>query len=103
MTYIDPVEVSPNEYRTVLEQNGIRLVEMVIPPGASDTEHSHPTETVYFIAGGKLRIHLPDGASQDLEVPDGFAMQHEAWTHRVENIGEAEIRAVIFENVGELG
>ena len=58
---------------------------------------------MYFITGGKARIHLPDGASQDLEIPDGFAMQHEAWTHRVENIGETEIRAVIFENVEKKG
>ena len=55
---------------------------------------------MYFITGGKARIHPPDGVSQDLEIPDGFAMQHEAWTHRVENIGETEIRGVIFENVG---
>jgi len=29
-------------------------------------------------------------------------MRHPAWTHRVENIGDTEIRAVIFENVAEL-
>jgi len=51
--YVDPVEVSPNEYKTVLEEDGVRVVEMVLPPGVSDTEHSHPTETVYFITGGR--------------------------------------------------
>ena len=102
MHYIDPVEVSPNEYKTVLEEDGVRVVEMVLPPGVSDTEHSHPTETVYFITGGKARIHLPDGSADELDIPDGMAMRHPAWTHRVENIGDTEIRAVIFENVAEL-
>lgn len=102
MRYVDPVQVSPGEYRTVLEDGGVRVLEMVIPPGVSDVEHSHPTETVYFISGGKARIHLPDGSADELEIPDGMAMRHPPWTHRVENVGDTEIRAVIFENVGEL-
>jgi hypothetical protein len=52
---------------------------------------------VYFITGGKVRIHLPDGESVELEPPDGHVMKHEPWTHRVENIGDTDIKALLFE------
>jgi len=52
---------------------------------------------VYFIQGGKVRIHLPDGQFMELDIPDGHAMKHEPWTHTVENIGPTDIKAVLFE------
>jgi len=71
-----------------------------LPAGTSDREHSHPHEMVYFNTGGKVRIHLPGGESVELEIPDGHAMKHEPWTHRVENIGTTDIKAVLFERSG---
>lgn len=97
MEYIDPISVSPKNYRLLLEDGGFRMVEMWLPAGTSDIEHSHPHEMVYFITGGKARVHLPDGQSVELEIPDGHAMKHEPWTHRVENIGTTNIKAILFE------
>ncbi len=97
MEYKDPIEVSPNNYRLLLEDGDYRLVEMSLPSGTSDIEHSHPNEMVYFITGGKVRIHLPGGESVELELPDGHVMKHEPWTHRVENIGATDIKAILFE------
>ncbi len=98
MTYIDPVHVSPDHYRTLLENDHVRVLEMNLKPGEIDEEHSHPSETVYFIKGGKLRIHLPDGGAAEAELPDGGVMWHEAWTHRVENIGSSAVQAIIVES-----
>ena len=70
---------------------------MTLKAGESDIEHSHPSEVVYFITGGKLKIHLEDGETMDAEVPDGFVLPHGPWTHRVENVGATDVRAVIFE------
>jgi hypothetical protein len=97
MTYIDPVEVSPKNYRLLLEDGDYRMVEMWLPAGTSDIQHSHPNEMVYFIQGGKVRIHLPDGQFMELDIPDGHAMKHEPWTHTVQNIGPTDIKAVLFE------
>jgi len=98
MAYIDPVVASPDEYRLLLQSGKARIVEMRLPPGTIDTEHSHPDEWVYFIRGGKARIHVGE-ERVELDIPDGHAMHHEPWTHRVENIGDGEIHAVIFELV----
>lgn len=100
MAYIDPVEASPNYYKVLFENDKVRVMEMNLPAGQSDNEHSHHDQTVYFLKGGKVRVHLTDGSTVELEVPDGHTMWHEAWTHRVENIGSTDIRAILFEPTG---
>ena len=54
------------------------------------------SEMVYFIEGGKVRIDVGDEA-MELDVPNGHSMKHEPWIHRVENIGDTDLLAVIFE------
>lgn len=99
MSYIDPCAVSPKHYKLLHENDHNRVVEMTLPPGEKDNEHSHPNELVYFITGGKARVHV-GGESMEIEVPDGHVMEHEAWTHVVENIGDTTIHAIIFETKG---
>ena len=48
MEYKDPIKVSPKNYRLLLEDGNYRMVEMLLPAGTSDVEHSHPNEMVYF-------------------------------------------------------
>ena len=95
--YIDPIEAAPDNYKLLSRESNVRVVEMSLRPGEIDNEHSHPAETVYFIQGGKVRVNLPDGTSMEAEVPDGHVMHHGPWTHRVENIGDKHVKAIIFE------
>ena len=96
VTYIDPCDVSPNHYRELFTNEHLRVVEMSLPAGEKDNEHSHPNETVYFIKGGKVRIYVGED-SMEADIPDGHVMYHEAWTHTVENIGDTDIHAIIYE------
>ena len=97
MTYIDPVQVAPSNYKVLEENDHVRVLEMNLPAGEKDEMHSHPSETVYFISGGKAKIHLPGGEAVEAEIPDGHVMWHEEWTHTVENIGASDIKAIIVE------
>lgn len=96
--YTDPVEVSPSNYRALFENEHVRVLEMGLGRGEIDVPHSHPAETVYFVRGGKLRVHLLGAEAVDLEVPDHSVTWHEAWTHRVENIGTTDVLAIIVES-----
>ena len=80
MPYIDPIDSSPDHYTVLLENEHVRMLEMIVPAGESDNLHSHPDETVYFITGGKASVTV-DGESMEMELPDGATMWHEAWTH----------------------
>ncbi len=95
--YIDPVEVSPESYQPLLDNDNVRVLRMELKAGQSDKVHSHPDETVYFIQGGKVKIHLPNGDAVDAEIPDGHVMWNAAWTHRVENVGSTDVVAIIVE------
>ena len=96
--YIDPVEVSPDVYSVLFENDTVRVLDMTLPAGQSDVEHSHTAETVIFVKGGNAHIALPDGNAMDAELPDGHIMWHEAWTHTVSNTGDTEIKAIIVES-----
>lgn len=98
MAYIDPVRVSPSNYRTLLENERVRVLEMDLKAGQKDVTHSHPDETVYFVRGSKVKLHLPDGQAIEADIPDGHVMWHEAWTHTVENVGSADLKAIIVES-----
>ena len=98
MTYIDPVQISPAHYRLLLENDAVRVLEMRLGVGQRDETHSHPAETVYFVRGGQARTHLEDGSAANVDLPDGHVMWHEPWTHRVENAGTTDIRAIIVES-----
>ena len=97
MAYIDPVKVSPNNYEVLFENEHVRVLEMNLRAGEKDVMHSHPSETVYFIKGSKVKVHLPDGEVADLDPPNGFVMWHEEWTHQVENVGTSDLKAIIVE------
>ena len=97
MAYIDPVKASPSNYKLLFEDDTRRVLEMSLRAGERDTEHSHTSEVVYFITGSSLRIRMPNGESMEADIPDGHVMAHEAWTHTVENTGDKDLRAIIFE------
>ena len=98
MAYIDPVKSSPNNYKVLMENDHVRVLEMNLKAGETDNTHSHPDETVYFVTGSKVKIHLPDGGAMEADIPDGHVMWHDAWTHTVENVGSSDIKAIVVEN-----
>ncbi len=56
LTDIDPVSVSPDKYKVLLENNQVRVVEYSIKPGERDQPHTHPPKVSYVVNGGSLRI-----------------------------------------------
>ena len=94
---LDAVVVAPDVYSILHEDERVRVLNMTLPPGVTDGLHSHPNEAVYFIKGSTIRIHLPEGDPIEMPVPDGAPLSHEAWTHTVENIGDALLHAIVVE------
>src|SRR6476659_3448225 len=55
-TDIDPVSVSPDKYKILLENDYVRVVEYSIKAGERDRPHTHPPKVSYVASGGSLRI-----------------------------------------------
>ena len=88
---LDAVIASPDVYRTRLENDHVRVLEMRLSPGRRDKQHSHPAEAVLFLQPGIARISLPDGRALTKAIAAGEVMWNDAWTHQVENVGNSEI------------
>lgn len=89
---------SPDFYTVLKENDQVLVLKMVLEPGESDAMHRHHNETVYFQKGGQLSIESLNGDTLEAKVPDGHVMWHQAWTHRVTNVGDDTVIAIIVED-----
>lgn len=95
---IDAVTASPAQFRVVLENEHVRVIEYEIAPGQRDPWHTHPPKVSYIIAGGALRIHLQNGESFEVTEETGATHWAEALgVHSAENIGTTPVRVLIVE------
>jgi quercetin dioxygenase-like cupin family protein len=93
----DPAAVNPQTIRVRLENDRVRVLEAVIPPGEKEKMHSHPANVIYVIEGGSLRSHTPDGAATEATFEAGQVLYREPVTHWAENIGTTTLRVIIVE------
>jgi len=94
----DPTQVSPNNYKTIFENDHVRVVDAKWKPGEKDEMHSHPSLVIYAFNDAKIKVHSPDGSSKDLEVSAGTAMyQDPIEAHSVENTGSSDVHILLLE------
>ncbi|HVF40235.1 MAG TPA: hypothetical protein VM939_10070 [Gemmatimonadaceae bacterium] len=95
---IDPVRVSPERYRVLLDNAEVRVVEFMLQPGQRDEWHTHPAKVSYVVNGGTLRITHPDGTSILSEERLGMAQwKNPLGRHYATNIGKTSVRVVLVE------
>lgn len=95
---IDPVRLSPDMYRVLLENEHVRMVEYRIEPGQKEPWHTHPAKAMYVIEGGRLKITLPDDTSFVADEKAGEAHWMGAvGRHYGENVGDTTVRIVLVE------
>lgn len=95
---LDPVVVSPDIYKVLLENEYVRVVEYRIAPGQKEAWHTHPAKAMYVVEGGRLKITLEDGTSFVAEEKTGEAhWMGPVGRHYGENIGDTPVRIVIVE------
>lgn len=94
---IDPVEVSPDWYKTILENDYVRVLMARGTPGSKNVMHSHPAHAVYIITGSRVRFESPGDKPVEVSLDEGEAMTFEPTTHSVENIGSSIVNVLIVE------
>jgi beta-alanine degradation protein BauB len=93
----DAAAANPDTIRVTLDNERVRVLEALIPPGATENPHSHPHSVVHVIEGGRMRNHLPDGTATESLLVAGTSSWREPLTHRAENIGDTPVRVIIVE------
>jgi quercetin dioxygenase-like cupin family protein len=92
----DAVEVAPNVYKVLFENDRVRLLEARVKPGDSSAMHSHPDYLVYTLGGGTVTF-TSGSESVDVELTTGQAMWREAEEHAAKNPGTGDLVALLFE------
>ena len=67
----DPVNISPQFYTVVFENDEVRVLEYRLPPGESEPMHSHPRGVVRYLSDATFLTTLPDGTSSEASVKAG--------------------------------
>jgi quercetin dioxygenase-like cupin family protein len=95
---IDPVPVSPDRYRVLVDNNDVRVVEYVLRPGERDEWHTRPAKVSYVVSGGTLRITRADGTSSVADERQATAqLMNTSGRHYATNVGKTPVRVVVTE------
>ena len=93
----DPTVVDSDKYKVEFENDQVRVLRITYGPGDKSVMHEHPDAAVVILSGGTVRMHYPDGTTEDLESNDGDAYWSDAVTHLPENIGDGRLEAILVE------
>ena len=96
--HIDAVKASPANFRLLLENEHVRVVEYALRAGERDQWHTHPARVSYVVSGGTVRVTGADGRSLVFEEKPGDTTWSEpAPRHIVENIGPTPVKTILVE------
>jgi hypothetical protein len=93
----DPVQVSPEIYRLILDNDRVRVIEYQAGPGQSDQMNSLPQRLTYTLTPVKLKVMAPDGNITNVEAKEGELYWQGPVTHSIKNVGNTEAKMLIVE------
>ena len=95
---IDAIKSSPANFKLLLENEYVRVLEYSLRPGQKDTPHTHPAKSSYVVSGGKLKVYLENGETIIADEETGTASWRDySGKHHVENIGNTTVIIVLTE------
>lgn len=93
---VDPVVTDPDLYRTIFENEDVRVLEYRDRPGDRTHSHEHPDSVMYTLSSFRRRLHGQD-QTRDVEIEAGLASWLPAQRHAGENIGDTETHVLFVE------
>jgi hypothetical protein len=93
----DPVKLSPQYYKVLLDNDQVRVLEYRLKPGEKEVMHSHPAGVVYGFNDAKTKSTLPGGKITESTGKSGDVFWRSPITHALENIGKTEVRSLAVE------
>lgn len=93
----DPLPIYPENYKVLVENDRVRVLDFMLRRGGTEKSHSHPAHVVYVVAPFKIRFTFPDGRTAVREAKAGDVLFSEAVTHATENIGSGDAHGILVE------
>jgi quinol monooxygenase YgiN/quercetin dioxygenase-like cupin family protein len=93
----DPVPIYPANYKVLIENDQVRVMDFRLRKGDTEDFHSHPAHVLYVLEPFKIRFGFPDGRTGMREVKAGEVLFSEAVTHSPVNVGETDAHGILIE------
>lgn len=93
----DPVPLYPENYKVLLENDRVRVLDFQLKKGAKEDFHAHPAAVTYVLAPFKIRFTFPDGSTRIREAKVGDVFYGDPVTHASENIGDTDAHGLLIE------
>lgn len=92
----DPTTTNPDFYRTLWENDDVRVLEYRDEPGQETTPHEHPNTVMVTLTDFDRRLSSGD-QSREVSLTAGSAVWVSAQTHSGKNIGTTPTRTILIE------
>jgi hypothetical protein len=97
----DPVKVAPKNFKVLLENDKVRVLDFHSTAGTKIPMHSHPGYVSYSVSGaGKTKFTSADGKTTEAAAATGQATWHDAETHASEYEGTGTTHVLLVELKG---
>lgn len=93
----DPLKVAAGNYKMILENAAVRIMQVTYPPGAKTVMHSHPDVVAVVLQGGKMRFTDAKGVNTDSDLGNDTALYMGATSHANTNIGSTTQSVILVE------
>lgn len=93
----DPTQVASHVYKTMFENDAVRILEGRMAPGDVTEMHGHPNHVAIALSDAKFKFTLPGGETVEGELEAGQALFVEAGEHSTTNTADSEMRVVLVE------
>ena len=93
----DPAVVNSKTIHVRFENDRVRVLEAILPPGIKEQVHSHPAYVIYVLEGGRYRNYAADGKITEGTFQTGDVIYRDPLTHAAENIGDKPMHMILVE------
>lgn len=93
----DPVPRYPGNYKVLIENDRVRVLDFRLRRGDTEEFHSHPAHVLYVLEPFKVSFRLPDGRTAIREARAGDVLYSDAVTHSPTNIGSTDAHGILVE------
>jgi quercetin dioxygenase-like cupin family protein len=96
MNDTDPTTTNPEFYRTLWENDDVRVLEYRDEPGQETTPHEHPNSVLVALTDFDRRLTIGD-QSREVALAAGSAQWLPAQSHSGKNIGTTPTHTLLIE------
>ena len=93
----DLAKLMPNDVKVLIDNDRVRVLDVLHKPGVKEPMHSHPDYVAVFLSATRVKVTTPDGKTVEKDRKAGEVSWSGPTTHALENIGTADQHVIVIE------